>query len=829
VATLRSNNTSVYGAHGVTITNLEPATTYYFYVQSINVKAVMASSTLSPDGYSFTTQAGPKITGVAVNSINNTGATIEWNTDQPASTYIVYGTSSNLVNATEVGSADQTSRHAYNLSGLNPGTRYFFYVKSANARSYQENGDPYELITSSDLQPPVFLSISHTAVGESTAMIIWKTDELADSRLEYWAASSSETVITPTPQTTFTVDHVFSLINLATTTKYYYRVSSSDQNGNTATSTVDETTSFVTSEKQYGETDYLDKINQLKILQDLYNSASSTNRLTLSALTAEIERLTALVGNLEGTASSTDQQSQSQIGQLRQQITALQNELEQAKHQSGGGMLIIDKTDKVGPVISGVAIGDITDQGAVVTWRTNENANSFVNYSNSRYNLTSGNFDNTTNHKVELIKLDPDTQYNFNVLSVDSSGNLSKSKDQPFKTSLTSIELNSTSTATASSTAPIDQNTIKAATDNMYTILRNLSSVVSLSTFESTLVSQFDSLQKFADIIPGPIMSTDPGVELTSTTATINWTTDKPANSLVAFVPAALYVPRPDGNSYNQVVGDSRQSVTNHVVKIYDLKPDTTYHYQLQSEAQLGKITKTRDYTFHTKPTNLEIVTYTAEVVTQQSAIFRWLTSEEANTQLTYMPYRNNLLSVDEAKTIIDKTYTTTHEISMPDLEAGVVYQVELSGVGPKGTKTTKTIPYFSTTKDDLPPAIENIQTESALIQGNTLKIQTVLSWTTNEPAISQVEYQEGVTTTDNNFNLSTPVEAAYSRKHTAIITDFKPGSVYSFRVKATDSAGNSSISSVHAILTPQTKASIFDLIVSNFESTFGWLSKINN
>ena len=43
-------------------------------------------------------------------------------------------------------------------------------------------------------------------------------------------------------------------------------------------------------------------------------------------------------------------------------------------------MLIIDKNDKTAPVISNIQIQDIRSDSAVVTWNTDEESDSFVEY-----------------------------------------------------------------------------------------------------------------------------------------------------------------------------------------------------------------------------------------------------------------------------------------------------------------------------------------------------------------------------------------------------------------------------------------------------------------
>jgi concanavalin A-like lectin/glucanase superfamily protein/Big-like domain-containing protein/purple acid phosphatase-like protein len=60
------------------------------------------------------------------------------------------------------------------------------------------------------------------------------------------------------------------------------------------------------------------------------------------------------------------------------------------------------------------------------------------------------------------------------------------------------------------------------------------------------------------------------------------------------------------------------------------------------------------------------------------------------------------------------------------------------------------------------------------------------VSWATNEPADSQVEY--GVTT---GYGSSTPLQASYVTSHTVLVSGLAPATVYHYRVRSSDAAGN--------------------------------------
>jgi superfamily II DNA/RNA helicase len=68
-----------------------------------------------------------------------------------------------------------------------------------------------------------------------------------------------------------------------------------------------------------------------------------------------------------------------------------------------------------------------------------------------------------------------------------------------------------------------------------------------------------------------------------------------------------------------------------------------------------------------------------------------------------------------------------------------------------------------------------------------------------------------------------------YKTNHVEVITDFAPATVYQFWLNCTDEAGNSIQSENFVLFTPIQEKNIIDLILENFESTFGWVKNITN
>ena len=142
-----------------------------------------------------------------------------------------------------------------------------------------------------------------------------------------------------------------------------------------------------------------------------------------------------------------------------------------------------------------------------------------------------------------------------------------------------------------------------------------------------------------------------------------------------------------------------------------------------------------------------------------------------------------------------------------------------------EGNEVKSEIISFSTKKDVSPPIISQVKADSTLFPGREEKVQTIISWKTDEPSLGSISYQEGVTETDK-IKL-TSKDVALKTDHFVVITKFKPNTVYKFFVESEDIVGNKAKSKDFTTLTPQKQESVIQLIIRSFEDIFGWTKNL--
>ncbi|MBU1245419.1 MAG: hypothetical protein KKB27_00250, partial [Nanoarchaeota archaeon] len=500
----------------------------------------------------------------------------------------------------------------------------------------------------------------------------------------------------------------------------------------------------------------------------------------------------------------------------------------------GGGRINIDS---IPPVISDILVSEITSNTAKIFWKTNENANGLVEYGLSeKYGYLIGNHEQRVyEHSAQILELDSGTEYHFRVISYDASGNKGLSKDLKFKTleigqvpiqvpgqEVLEVPIETSEKAKAVFAKVEDFGIMEMIQAASQTFIDEILQALPHNPYIEE-IDEKKFLASIAEIAPkivsAPLIAGEyPLVESGADYAKITWVTDKQANSIVALAKADEYdITKQE--PYVLEFGNSEELITYHEVKITGLQSNTLYHFEARSKAQLGDWAKSGDRTFTTLSHLPEISEIKFLKIEENTATLSWQTSLPTKTKIKILDSKTGEEIIQE-----DPSYLKNHTITIKDLKLGTSYSLQIFTEDEKGNTSFSSILPFSTSISLKPPVISQVRINAALIPGKIERVQTIISWQTDKPATSRIFYEQGISS-KQELVLSVPLNSDLVLDHIVIITVFKPGQIYRFRIESADGFNNTSYSQDFTILTPRSRESIIDLIIQNFEQTFGFLN----
>jgi hypothetical protein len=451
------------------------------------------------------------------------------------------------------------------------------------------------------------------------------------------------------------------------------------------------------------------------------------------------------------------------------------------------------------PVVSNITVATLGATSTVVTWTSSVKTDSFIDFSQDTNYCgvrNAGDFD--TSHSVVIPNLDPLTTYFFRIRATDANGNQSFSGDYTFTTTSTG------NTPNLTAIPPQQQN----LTQKAITAIQQITNPQALSAVQQALNTQASA------VVGPPKILGDPQLDIGTDQVTVTWNTDQDANGIVFIASDAQYAPS-SATPYPREEQDPNSSSQTHSVIIAGLDPATEYHYQVSSQGSLGDAGTSADLTFTTKAILPAILNPHLVKVGEHDATVSWGTPLPSSGNVTYED-----LDTRQSASVGDPTFLVTHIIQLSNLIFQTRYSLTIQATNQAGDIVASQPLYFVTTKNVYPPVISQVNNDSTLYPGQDTTVQTVISWQTDEPAACNLSYSSGLATDI----ASTTTETAFLVKHVSVVTNFEPATVYKYWVTCTDEDGNATSSEDFVLLTPQQQKSIIDLILENFQGTFGWI-----
>ncbi len=491
------------------------------------------------------------------------------------------------------------------------------------------------------------------------------------------------------------------------------------------------------------------------------------------------------------------------------------------------------------------------DTYATISWVTNEEADSFVEFgATTDYGTIQGDPTLITNHSIKVIGLTPLKVYYFRVRSTDTFGNLALGEQRSFITTAppgADVPPTISEIGTQAAGVSSDQVIISWQTDNPSTsqvlygtsptdlsdsteedVLLNLSHFATLSnltagttyyykvrsvdTYGNETISEAQNFTTEKAVTGDPEISGLQVTDITLDSAIVSWTTNRLSSSTLQYGATA---------DYGEIVNDqSTNFTTEHTVRLPNLSSGTIYHLRINATTDEDGTIASDDYVFTTL-TLPQVSGVRVSAVDHLSATIAWTTNVAADSNVAYG--KETTYGANQGKTDL----STTHEVTMNGLEPKTIYHYQVRSRDSFGNVATSEDATFTTTADTLAPQISEVKSEVSTGANN--KMQAIISWKTDELATSQVEYAEGLLGGGGSYPLNSALDESLNSTHTVVLTDLKPNTTFHFRVVSTDAAANKNQSSDRTLLSPDATESVLEEVVGSLEDTFGWVRDLRN
>lgn len=465
-------------------------------------------------------------------------------------------------------------------------------------------------------------------------------------------------------------------------------------------------------------------------------------------------------------------------------------------------LVLAQSPDTTSPIISNVKIEAVSDKSMTITWETDENADSLVNFGlQPNLGIMRIPVADRKLHSITLDNLEPGRTYYFRVISADANGNQGISADYK-------VELNDSAKAEGEGQGESD------STPTVEEIVEQVNEIKNPKVLQEIINEIVKSIQGITEdlTIVGP-----PTVIPETTTALVKWTTDRDSSSVVKFSPTKSF----DGTNYAYSQSSTEGDTTDHQIELIGLEPFTDYSFQVLSTDAYNITGKSKNYTFQTKASRPDIRNLRVLKVEENAATLAWDTVVPAKALVEYQDQ-----TTGAQNSVGRPTLATSHQMRLSDLTLGTRYVAYVISENSGGDRVRSQPIQFITVRDIAPPIISNVTNESTLFPGSESRIQTIIEWATDEPASCIMTYREGVAGgTEPTVREKDKIE--YNTRHVEVVVDFAPATVYQFWVNCADEAGNKVQSENFVLFTPIQEKNIIDLILENFQSTFGWVKNI--
>lgn len=802
------------GSQESLITSLSPGNTYYLAIRALD-DAGNASPNSNPSTVNLAADvAGPGITGVRTESVGVLSALVRWETDEPATSQVRFGTTP----AYEIGSVSSqvlTTTHTMGLYNLTPETAYYYEVHAYDSLGNESSSGGHLFLTGGedDNTGLSVLNMQVLVIQDTSASVSFGTNLVAVGAIEYGTTPSYGS---EAGGVAFSNQHSFSLAPLLPETTYHFRARAV-ANGDTAYSN-----DFVIVTAPPGGFD-----SDPPVLAGIAVDSVTTSGARISWTTDEPARVFMEYGlsesygqattltSLYATEHTVRLEGLATGREFHYRIHAEDASQNQAISEDFTFTTLPESLDTFGPVLSDIGAVSITPASVHIVWNTDEAADAQIEYGTSLpyANATLLADSLSLAHDITLSELVPNTQYHFSILSRDSKGNLTRSSDFTFTTendgdidsippAISSIVLSDATSSSITVTWLTDEaaaGQIEYGLDTTYGSQTTLepeydtNHAVQIAGLTADVVFHYrirsrdpagnESRSGDRTFVLNPSSDTTPPeieqvtvIDVTSQSARIAWRTNENAEGQIEYGPT---------ESYSSATPVDTAHVQEHEVLLEGLERAATYHFRVVSRDPAGNVSFSDDLVLTTSgdvdsigPTLTNVDLMEAEEGVVQVS---WNTDEEAIGAVEYGLDSSSLA----LSTSLGTAFLTEHFYEVDGLAIGRQFFFRATARDLSGNKSSSEIysVWIGDAPDSLPPTFS----------GDVITVpgirETEITWITDEPSDSRVHFGLDSTTS------SSTLDAIRVTLHRVTLTNLRPDAEHYFRLESRDAAGNASIS----------------------------------
>lgn len=233
-----------------------------------------------------------------------------------------------------------------------------------------------------------------------------------------------------------------------------------------------------------------------------------------------------------------------------------------------------------------------------------------------------------------------------------------------------------------------------------------------------------------------------------------------------------------------------------HSVLLEGLEKDSEYEFVIKGMDETRSIYISNAFPLHT-PSSPEILTFKLASLTEGEL----KASLSANGPVKVLAKLHPLDEGASDSFASSSGYSYEHTLSFGSLVAGARYVLEVEASDEGGHKSLGKLEGIVAKKDNAGPEIDNVRSETAVFDDG--RVQAIVSWNTDEAALSKISYREG----KSGAAVVEDASKGYATKHAYVSIRLKPGATYYFTVEAEDLLGQKSVSREYTMLIPRSKS----------------------